>query len=269
MRDLLYKVVKPVMLNLGCGRSYHRDWINIDIQSTGPDVIAHNLFLGIPYSDNSVDVVYHSHVLEHMPKQFAPDFLNDCFRVLKKGGIIRVAIPDLERIVREYLSHLENALDGDEQATNHYEWIMLELFDQTVRNQSGGAMLDYWKLNPMPAESYVYERCGREALNAVTYLRRQNISYTKSKDIFTQVMQQPNDQLLLQMARFRTSGEVHQWMYDRYSLSCLLRQAGFSDIHVCKATESKIADFSSYGLDTDETGNIRKPDSLFMEARKF
>jgi len=269
MRDLRYKIVKPIMLNLGCGNSYHKDWVNIDIHSTGPDVIAHNLFLGIPYGNDSVDVVYHSHVLEHMPKQYAPEFLKECFRVLKKGGIIRIAIPDLEKIVREYLVHLENALDGDEDAANRYEWILLELLDQTVRNQSGGEMIEYWKQNPMPAESYVYERCGLKVSNAVTNLRRQNILPRQTKDIFTHVMQHPNDQLLMQMARFRTSGEVHQWMYDRYSLKLLLQQAGFSDIRVCMADESFIKDFKSYQLDSDDYGNTRKPDSLFMEARKF
>ncbi|KPA14083.1 type 11 methyltransferase, partial [Candidatus Magnetomorum sp. HK-1] len=269
IRELLYKIVKPVMLNLGCGRSYHQDWINIDIQSSGPNVIAHNLFHGIPYPDDSVDIIYHSHVLEHMPKKFAPVFMKECFRVLKKGGIIRVVIPDLEQIVREYLNSLENAIKGDEEAANRYEWIMLEMYDQTVRNQSGGAMLDYWKQNPMPAESYVFYRCGREALDAVTYIRKQNLPSGQTPDIFVQAMQNPNDQLLMQMARFRMSGEIHHWMYDRYSLGFLLKQAGFSDINQCKANMSKISDFNTYTLDTDETGKIRKPDSLFMEARKF
>ncbi|ETR69785.1 MAG: hypothetical protein OMM_09304 [Candidatus Magnetoglobus multicellularis str. Araruama] len=76
------------------------------------------MFHGIPYADYSVDVVYHSHVLEHMPRQFAPVFIQECFRVLKIGGIIRVAVPDLERIVREYLKNLEQALNDDEQAAN-------------------------------------------------------------------------------------------------------------------------------------------------------
>jgi len=146
---------------------------------------------------------------------------------------------------------------------------MLELYDQTVRNQPGGSMLDYWKLNPMPAESYVFERCGSEALNAVMSIRKSNIVKTPIPDPIIDAMKQPNDQILLQMARFRTSGEVHQWMYDRYSLKLLLKQLGFSDIRVCKADQSNIADFQSYGLETDFTGKIRKPDSLFMEARKF
>jgi len=269
IRDMLHKIVKPIMLNLGCGRCYHSDWINIDMQSSGSEVTAHNLFNGIPYADNSVDVVYHSHLLEHMPKQFGPVFMRECFRVLKNGGIIRVVVPDLEQIVREYIKNLENALNDDAHAANRYEWIMLELFDQTVRNYSGGGMLDYWKQNPMPAESYVFERCGSEAFNAVMSLRKIPSQPSSTQDPMILAMQNPNNQILIQMAHFRTSGEVHQWMYDLYSLQLLLKQAGFSDIHKCKADQSNISDFQIYGLDTDNTGKIRKPDSLFMEARKF
>ena len=51
-------------LNLGCGDRYHPDWTNINFTSTGGGVIAHNLKQGIPFPDESFDVVYHSHVLE-------------------------------------------------------------------------------------------------------------------------------------------------------------------------------------------------------------
>ena len=55
------------MLNLGCGGRYHKDWINIDFNSSGPDVIKHNLCLGIPSPNEDFDVVYHSDLLEHFP----------------------------------------------------------------------------------------------------------------------------------------------------------------------------------------------------------
>jgi hypothetical protein len=58
------------------------------------------------------------------------------------------------------------------------------------------------------------------------------------------------------------------WMYDRYSLASLLRKTGFQEIKICRADESKIPDFNRYGLDLEPNGAVRKPDSLFMEARK-
>ena len=70
-----------------------------------------------------------------------------------------------------------------------------------------------------------------------------------------------------QVGLFRRSGEVHHWLYDRYSLKELLATAGFTNIKVCRADESDISEFGRYGLDCTN-GKVRKPDSLFMEARK-
>ena len=68
------------------------------------------------------------------------------------------------------------------------------------------------------------------------------------------------------VGHFRLGGEVHQWMYDRYSLCRLLTESGFSSIRVCQATDSSIKDFANYGLDTEPDGSVYKPDSFFVEA---
>ena len=72
----------------------------------------------------------------------------------------------------------------------------------------------------------------------------------------------------LEVGRFRHRGEPHLWMYDRYSLARLLREAGFRDPHRVGPAESSILDWSSYNLDTEPDGQVYKPDSLFMEAFK-
>ena len=249
-------------LNLGCGARYHPDWVNLDFTSSSKDVIAHDLGRGIPFASETFDVVYHSHLLEHFPKAHAPRFLRECHRVLVPGGIIRVAVPDLETIARLYLSLLEGALDGDPESQRRYDWIVLELFDQMVRNHSGGEMLAYWRQNPMPAESFVLERLGSEVKNALRVLRASGdqctADVTNAFDSFDPA----------RMARFRLSGEVHQWMYDRYSLGKLLTKSGFDAVKVCRADESSIPDFNVYLLDIEQDGAVRKPDSLFMEGIK-
>ncbi len=254
------------LLNLGCGRSYHHEWTNADFKPTGQGVIPCNLNFGLPFVDNAFHAVYHSHLLEHFPKRYALTFLRECFRVLKTGGIIRVVIPDLERIVRLYLNLLEKAENGDQKARKRYEWIVIEMLDQMVRDQSGGEMLKYWQQNPMPEEEFVIERCGSEVLNALASLRDPNntdiISESDKSNCQTPVRDAES------IGQFRLSGEVHQWMYDRYSLSSLLKKAGFKDIHLCSADESDIPHFNSYLLDIESCGSIRKPDSLFMEAEK-
>lgn len=250
------------LLNLGCGKRHHPAWTNVDFKSDGPDVIAHDLSKGLPFSDESFEAIYHSHLLEHFSKNYAPVFLNDCFRVIKPGGFIRVVVPDLESIARLYLILLEKSVKGDAEARKRYDWIMLELFDQMVRNHSGGAMLEYWRQNPMPAEDFVIERLGSEVKDSIARIRSNPDSKNHLNGKFDYTLDPPK------IAQFRLSGEIHQWMYDRYSLGKLLKAAGFEDIKVCKADESQIPDFNSYLLDIEPYGSVRKPDSLFMEAKK-
>src|SRR3954454_1180269 len=98
--------VKSKYLNVGCGNKFHKDWTNIDMKSGSPYVIAYNLIKGLPFDNNSFQVVYHSQVLEHIPKENAAGFIKECFRVLEPGGIIRIVLPDLENIVKEYCKYL-------------------------------------------------------------------------------------------------------------------------------------------------------------------
>ena len=48
----------------------------------------------LKFKTNSVDYIYSSHMIEHLFKDEALFFLKECFRVLKKGGEIRLCIPD-------------------------------------------------------------------------------------------------------------------------------------------------------------------------------
>ncbi len=121
-------------------------------------------------------------------------------------------------------------------------------------------MLTYWKQNPMPAEDFVIERLGSEVLTVLKGIR----SNTNMEPL---ELNSP-DPSALQIGQFRLAGEIHLWMYDRYSLTELLKTAGFQSIRVCQANESAIPNFNAYLLDVEDDGSVRKPDSLFMEARR-
>ncbi len=247
------------LLNLGCGSRYHKDWINLDFKSNSEYVIEYDLHTALPFENESVDVGYTSHVLEHFSKCFAPKFLEECFRVLKPNAILRVVVPDLEQLMRNYIQFLDKAKKGDIDSQEKYEWTMIELFDQMVRNFSGGNMLEYWKQNPMPQEKFVIERIGSEAQNVIEKIRK-----NPNMKLSDKCIQQSAEEI----GKFRASGEVHQWMYDEYSLRKLLMEIGFTNISVKKANESNIKNFNSYLLDIEHDNSIRKPDSLFMEAQK-
>jgi predicted SAM-dependent methyltransferase len=250
----------PRLLNLGCGGHFHPAWINLDIVPAAPGVRQHDLRTRLPFKEGEMGAVYHSHVLEHLPHVQALPFLRECHRVLAPGGILRVVVPDLETIARLYLQYLEGSLAGNPQAAQRYDWIVLELLDQMVREQSGGEMLSYWQQNPMPMEEFVIQRCGSEVLRAIETLRQDKPK--AAKPVFRG---SPSPS---KVAEFRASGEIHRWMYDRHSLSVLVNQAGFRQAKVCAPDESQIPAFNSYLLDINADGTTRKPDSLYLEAVK-
>jgi predicted SAM-dependent methyltransferase len=279
-------------LNLGCGNKFHPNWTNVDLIARGNSVIGHDLRKGIPFSDGEFDLVYHSHLLEHFPRAKALPFLRECYRVLKHGGTIRVAVPDLERIARAYLQALTEAVQGVEKGEHNYEWIMLELYDQTVRERSGGAMATYLNKDLIPNEKFVLKRIGIEGQriienakrtrrknptkmtcyeNAIFALRRFLHFLARTPLFFREYIIRlalGSNYELLKLGRFRRCGEIHLWMYDRYSLTQLLQEAGFHGPQLAKPDKSYIHGWTNYHLDTEADGTICKPDSIYMEALK-
>lgn len=260
-------------LNLGCGDKFHPEWTNLDMVSRDPLVVAHDLLQGLPFPDASFSVVYHSQLLEHLPRDAALGFLAECRRVLLPDGIIRVVVPDLEDIARTYLQTLDACLQAPGPAEEaDYDWMMLELLDQSVRTSSGGDMATYLAQPDIQNEPFVIARTGRSGMDARSYFlgraRTGAIGDGQARRSIGALVRRIATMLppALRIGRFRLSGEVHQWMYDRHSLGRLLRQAGFQDARVLSATTSQVPDWQRFGLDVRD-GIAFDPTSLFMEAR--
>lgn len=90
-----------VKLNLGCGDVYFDGWINIDLDSDKAD-LKHDLTKQLPYEDGTVDLVYSEHFIEHLTVDEGLFVLKECRRVLKPGGVLRVATLDLDYLIRRY-----------------------------------------------------------------------------------------------------------------------------------------------------------------------
>ena len=273
-------------LNIGCGNIYSvsEQWTNLNFFSSEKAVIAHNLLKGVPFEDEQFELVYHSHVLEHFAKDDGEKLIKECWRVLTKGGILRIAVPDLEQIVRKYLVFLEKGiLEPDDINTEaNYHWMMIEMYDQTVRNSSGGEMAKYLSQVQVINEAFVYERIGEEARRIRNTFLKKSIGYEKSDDkalrkpavsgirkTFSSIRKRLMgiNQKYYDTGYFRHQGEIHQWMYDRYSLTLLLKKCGFRRIEIKTAFNSNLPNWREFELD-GKNDIVRKPDSLFMEALK-
>ena len=98
------KNLKTIWLELGSGpKKGQNGWITIDL--VGAD-LSHDLRNGIPFLSNTVDRIYTSHMLEHIPYRELLIFLNECYRVLKDGGELSVSVPNAGCYLRAYSNGL-------------------------------------------------------------------------------------------------------------------------------------------------------------------
>lgn len=114
-------------LNLGCGSNYVDGWINIDYAlgsrlaqnpvfaflnrrlhlfnvSWDRRILIHDLRRSLPFENDSIDVIYSSHTLEHLRREDGFRLLTECHRILKTGGIVRIVVPDFEEIATQYVN---------------------------------------------------------------------------------------------------------------------------------------------------------------------
>lgn len=87
-------------LHVGCGRVKLSGWINADLSPRAELVI--DLRWPLPFPTDYLDYIYSEHVLEHLRYKTAVRFLREARRVLAHGGVIRIAMPDLDDLVEGY-----------------------------------------------------------------------------------------------------------------------------------------------------------------------
>ena len=101
-----------VKINMGCGwRNFGSDWIHID--GGHYKHLDYKNIAKIEFADDSVDLIYASHVLEYFSRQEAGVLLAEWRRALKPSGTLRLAVPNFDTISRLYQDgeiKLENVL---------------------------------------------------------------------------------------------------------------------------------------------------------------
>ena len=116
----------------GCGPSAPLEWKNFDasptlriqripllgtlLKSRMNAVFAKNvrygdIIKGLPLAENSCDGLYCSHTLEHLSLEDFRKALKNSYQILKKDGIFRCVVPDLETLARSYIRELDNGND--------------------------------------------------------------------------------------------------------------------------------------------------------------
>jgi predicted SAM-dependent methyltransferase len=91
-------------LNLGCGERAVPGWVNIDAMDLPGVDLRWDLRDPLPCDSGSVELVYSEHVLEHLEYEDVRPLVAELFRVLGRGGRLRLGVPDAERYLKAYVS---------------------------------------------------------------------------------------------------------------------------------------------------------------------
>jgi predicted SAM-dependent methyltransferase len=88
-----------------------------------------NLRKRFPFLDSSFDAAFSAHVLEHLYREDAEHCMRELYRILRKNGVLRVSVPDLDEAVRNYdPQHPDVLLDliynsAQERDKNRHHWM--------------------------------------------------------------------------------------------------------------------------------------------------
>ena len=260
-------------INLACGGKLCllKDWENVDFHNSGKHVKTMNLTKKLKYKNDSVDVIYHSQFIEHLNPKQSLFFLKECFRILKKGGIMRMVTPDFENQVIEYISLLKQIKSDpkNKKFFLRYQWIKLEIIDQLARNQSGGEQVKFLNKNRDQVREYIINRLGRSGRDLLDHLGNSpNDSFLKSiaRKCYNKIKNLGT--IHSKIGKFRLGGEVHYTVYDTYDLTVLLNRAGFNSVEEMSYDKSNIPDWNLTELDCTNDGLHDGKNCLFIEVVK-
>lgn len=165
-------------VQFGCGLCAPESWVNFDsslalrlqhipllgaLVPSGPfgrfphNVCYGDIIQGLPLPDNSIDLLYCSHVLEHLTVDEVRLALTNCHRHLKPGGIFRLVLPDLEAMAQQYVQ------SSDPDAV--HEFMRLTWLGKEVQNRSLLAFFKEWVSRGRHLWMWDYKALAQELAN--------------------------------------------------------------------------------------------------------
>jgi SAM-dependent methyltransferase len=174
------------MLNVGSGPAAAAAWINVDgswqarlaghrwlaraasrmfgieIGHWPRDITYRNVRGGLGYDDESVAVVYASHLIEHLYRDEALRLLRDVRQALVPGGVCRVVVPDVAAIVGWYLAHQREPAEQRTQSSSDLLMGLLLLRPDRAKGSGILALVRQWA--DLHEHKWMYDQEGLLAL---------------------------------------------------------------------------------------------------------
>jgi predicted SAM-dependent methyltransferase len=169
-------------LHLGCELNTPGGWINLDgswgawlakyprfraflkltrifprhlVEKPWPqDILVHDLNKRLPFASNSLVAIYAAHVLEHLYLTEARRLLQECYRTLEPGGVIRLVVPDLHALILKYIE----VEPGTENGMNRADVLQRELMLREESPHAGRLIYKlYSRLTDFHSHKWMYD----------------------------------------------------------------------------------------------------------------
>ena len=137
-------------LHVGCGDVILPGWTNVDLEDLPGIDLQDDIRELEKVEDGTCDIIYASHVLEHVGRNEFEDVLKTWNKKLKKGGILRIAVPDFEKVV-EWYKKTGNILDvtglvsgGQKTKYDYHQMIFDKKFLSEILGKCGFNNIREW-----------------------------------------------------------------------------------------------------------------------------
>jgi len=243
-------LINKKFLNVGAGKFYHKFWTNVDYGSEQYEKVQ-NEFVELnliekpkfPFEDNSIEVIYTSHTIEHITDESVINLIEESQRILKKGGVLRITCPDSNLLVNSVKFNVPSFWDWRK------EWFLkkcgidsieIELEDYLVREFSTARcrFLENSKDSLQPLEV-------REKMRNLS--DNEFLKWIVEKNTFDE-----------KFANYH----INFWNYEKLEKICI--EAGFSEIYHSGFGQSLSPPLTNIKL----FDNTHPKMSLYFEARK-
>jgi len=175
-----------VFVHIGCGELNDDRFINVDARAM-PHVHYVTEYIDLTqFSQNSIDLIYACHIMEHISHRKLAKTLSAWYSHLKPGGVLRISIPDFDKIIEIYNDQQKNVhsiknalLGGQEYGFNYHFSIFNKEYITNILIECGFSDIREW--NPATAKYYSFDDwAGRKyVLNKREYFISLNVEAVK------------------------------------------------------------------------------------------
>lgn len=245
-------------VNVGAGGFRHLDWVNVDknckfyIEMQSNETIHWDLLdlSPMPFPDNSIDLIYSSHVIEHISDEAAMHFFREALRALRDSGGLHITCPDIKKHFALYQRGQlqENIHDyGEEDQITRSEYYELPRIDASQPQRF---------LWAFARQASIHHN---QATNPLT---DEEVDYLFANGLLTEALDLCVQRCSLVVQQRRPEEHINWWTHGK--LARFLMEAGFPMIlesHAGQSLFPEMRDRHHFDRNAPDT-------SLFMEAVK-